>query len=759
MTRRRANGLSCRQDERAGPPPRRRPAARRRAACPALLALTLLGLPAAAHGASQRLDPERTVGPEACAKCHDREYRVWQETAHARIFASLHQRPRAQEIARKLDIHLVRHDSLCLNCHYTPRLLSGKVTARAGVSCESCHGPARDWLTVHNTFEGRQVQRRAETPDQRRRRQDRNAEAGMRAGGRLYDLVSRCYSCHLVPEERLVDAGGHNPGGSFDLAERFDRIRHNFVTGGRTANAPLTAERRRQLYVLGLALELEHALRGLAEARAAGGYADSRVRRVEAVKKRIRKVQKAVAVPQLAAALAAADGLRLEAGNAAEVGHAVARVAAAARGFAEQENGSRLAALDALWAAAAEPAAGGAGADGVLGEELAAGGGEGETGALPGGEAPAGETTAGGGVAGAPAGRPGSGAVRTGGTGGTGGAAPARAVGAGAGPQGALRKALRAPLGNARVVGQGQCDSCHVRENGWWYKDRHAKSADPFLRALPRARQIARVYYGRSVDAALATGQVVCMDCHATVPTGQRAQEVEAGVSCESCHGPAGGYREQHDEKRSRGERLALGIVDLENLDRRAEVCASCHYVNDERLLASGHSAGESFDVAARMQKIVHWSGGAPEAGRMRAAYQKAMAARGPLPRVQVVRAPAAPALPPASPAAGSGAGGGPRRGPFAPAGASAPAGTRGPGRAPALGAGQAGRPARVPLPRPQVAAGRPGAAAPAAHPAALPAALPPLPAGLARRPLAEVLAAVQQRLDALYRALEGEPR
>jgi hypothetical protein len=71
-----------------------------------LLSLLALGagIPASA---APRLDPQRTVGPEACAKCHDREFEVWKGTAHAKLYASdkpLHQRPRAQQIAKSLGI-------------------------------------------------------------------------------------------------------------------------------------------------------------------------------------------------------------------------------------------------------------------------------------------------------------------------------------------------------------------------------------------------------------------------------------------------------------------------------------------------------------------------------------------------------------------------------------------------------------------------------------------------------------------------------
>ncbi|HXO19021.1 MAG TPA: multiheme c-type cytochrome, partial [Thermoanaerobaculia bacterium] len=115
----------------------------------ALALAALLGgaLAAPAAAASTAMDATQTVGPETCARCHDREYEVWQGTKHAKLFTTepLHLRPRAQEIGKKLGVRLIKSDSLCLNCHFTPKVLSGRVIARAGVSCESCHGAAQGW--------------------------------------------------------------------------------------------------------------------------------------------------------------------------------------------------------------------------------------------------------------------------------------------------------------------------------------------------------------------------------------------------------------------------------------------------------------------------------------------------------------------------------------------------------------------------------------------------------------------------------------
>ncbi|NJL28713.1 MAG: hypothetical protein HC897_12890, partial [Thermoanaerobaculia bacterium] len=181
-----------------------------------------------------------------------------------KIFASpepLHERPRAQEIAAKMGFALIKHDSRCLDCHYTPKLAGARVTARAGVACESCHGAAQSWINVHNNFEGRQVERASETAATRREREKRNVAAGMFSSANLADLVARCYACHVVADEQLVAVGGHGAGGGFELLERLEKVRHNFVRGERVENARFPPEEKRRLLVLGTVLELEAVLR------------------------------------------------------------------------------------------------------------------------------------------------------------------------------------------------------------------------------------------------------------------------------------------------------------------------------------------------------------------------------------------------------------------------------------------------------------------------------------------------------------------
>jgi hypothetical protein len=73
------------------------------------------------------------VGAENCRRCHEKEYRVWKMTRHARAFETLTQ-ARSQ----------VYPD--CFSCHTTGLTLSQPAGPLKGVQCEACHGPGKEHI-------------------------------------------------------------------------------------------------------------------------------------------------------------------------------------------------------------------------------------------------------------------------------------------------------------------------------------------------------------------------------------------------------------------------------------------------------------------------------------------------------------------------------------------------------------------------------------------------------------------------------------
>src|SRR4029079_13144230 len=106
-----------------------------------------------------------------------------------------------------------------------------------------------------------------ETAEHREKRIADSVAKGMNNPHNIYLIARQCYDCHTVPNEKLVNAGGHQAGSNdFELVSWSQgMVRHNFLRGG-AANATLTAEELRVMYVVGVMTDLEYSLRAVATA-------------------------------------------------------------------------------------------------------------------------------------------------------------------------------------------------------------------------------------------------------------------------------------------------------------------------------------------------------------------------------------------------------------------------------------------------------------------------------------------------------------
>jgi hypothetical protein len=93
-----------------------------------LLVVILLsaGLLRARPGECGRLQ-NKNVGVHRCQSCHQKETRIWKQSAHAKAFEHLSPKD--------------RRNPACLKCHTT-----GTALHLQGVQCESCHGGGRDYV-------------------------------------------------------------------------------------------------------------------------------------------------------------------------------------------------------------------------------------------------------------------------------------------------------------------------------------------------------------------------------------------------------------------------------------------------------------------------------------------------------------------------------------------------------------------------------------------------------------------------------------
>lgn len=324
----------------------------------ALVAGLLVGGGSAVAEVVLRLDPAKIMGADKCGECHKPSVEAWRETRHFKTFQQIHRTDEAKAIAKKMGIKSIKsRKSACAGCHFT--FVAAKRRPISGITCESCHGAAKGWMDVHNDYGGKKVKRETETAEHRRQRVARSVAAGMikpvrtyeTAGAKsyagLYDIAANCYSCHTVPNEELVNNGGHPAGSPFDLvAWTQGEVRHNIFYS--EANGEATANARRVMYVVGKALDLEFALRGVAKATKKAKYAVSMARRAAAARKALQKIAAAVSAPELTRMIALAKKAKLRLNNGPALTKAADGMAALTKTFARNHDGSAFGAVDSM---------------------------------------------------------------------------------------------------------------------------------------------------------------------------------------------------------------------------------------------------------------------------------------------------------------------------------------------------------------------------------------------------------------------------
>jgi cytochrome c554/c'-like protein len=307
--------------------------------------LLIFGL--AAHGTAAS-DAAKIVGPNACAECHKQETEAWKETHHFKTFREMPRRKEANEIAEKMGVQRIRSESLCLTCHYTVQDKENKKQPIAGISCESCHSPGEDWIKVHSQFSGKTE--KTETKAEAEARLKLADSKGMIRPSALYRLAKNCYSCHVVPQEDLVNKGGHAAGSAFELVSWSQgEVRHSTWHSKGKQNVPASAARKRMLYVVGLGVELETGLRAVSRATARRRYAFEMAKRVDRARKQLAAAAKAVPnVPEIAKIVEYAYSAGLKLNNERFLTAAADGISKLLVSITEKYDGSTMGGLDSL---------------------------------------------------------------------------------------------------------------------------------------------------------------------------------------------------------------------------------------------------------------------------------------------------------------------------------------------------------------------------------------------------------------------------
>lgn len=294
-------------------------------------------------------DPGKIEGPEACAECHRDEAAVWKGTQHFSTFRDMPRSEDAEKISKKMRIKRIKSESLCLNCHFTNQKKGSVTEPIAGISCELCHSAGKAWIKLHAEFSGKK-KKNLESPQEAVLRWKTSEELGMIRPRQLYTLAKNCYGCHVVPQEKLVNVGGHTAGSKFELVSWSQgEIRHNLWYSKGTENKKASRNRKRMMYIVGMVVEFETAIRAVGKATQKKTYAIKMAKRAAAARKKLAAIVKALpGVPELANILALANSAGLKLNNNAALSKAGDRIAVEAVSLVTKYDGSKFATVDPM---------------------------------------------------------------------------------------------------------------------------------------------------------------------------------------------------------------------------------------------------------------------------------------------------------------------------------------------------------------------------------------------------------------------------
>ncbi len=241
-----------------------------------------------AHATPNNWSYQKVQGYKFCAKCHENQVEIWKKTKHFKGYKKLTKHKNAKKIAISMGVNpkKIKKSTICASCHFTLGHKKSRPSPISGVSCESCHGPSKDWLGIHNDFGGKEVKKRKfESPVHRAERHQKQTSLGMIFPENIYRVAKNCYRCHLVTNEKLLNVTIHSVPDSFDLAQR---------TQGKLRHGPKASiSQIRKMKILGYAVELELSLAELAKTKASR-YADAMINRAATALANLDALQKTV---------------------------------------------------------------------------------------------------------------------------------------------------------------------------------------------------------------------------------------------------------------------------------------------------------------------------------------------------------------------------------------------------------------------------------------------------------------------------------
>jgi len=301
----------------------------------------VLAISASAANAQTNWDRSKVMGPDKCGECHKTSVEVWKGTHHYNTFTDMPRSKEARKIAGAMGIKRIKAESLCLDCHFTT-VADDPV---AGISCESCHSPGKDWMKLHSSYSGKKKE--TESKSEAATRWAKSVKAGMLRPSNIYAIAKNCYNCHVVPQEALVNKGGHAAGSAFELVSWSQgEVRHNVWWNDGKGNREDDQNRLRMLFIIGQAVELETSLRAVGEATVKDKYAVAMAQRAQASAQRFAAIAGKVSTPETQAIVAALGGVKLSLNQKASLNAAADKVGKQAQAMSDKYDGSAFGALD-----------------------------------------------------------------------------------------------------------------------------------------------------------------------------------------------------------------------------------------------------------------------------------------------------------------------------------------------------------------------------------------------------------------------------
>ena len=156
------------------------------------------------------------AGTKSCSMCHKKaetgdQAGVWKASPHAKAFETL-ATPEAKAAGAKAGVDDPQKSGKCLKCHstaynWTETVQTDTIPVEDGVSCESCHGPGKNYK-AKAVMENR----------------DEAVKNGM-----VYPATKSCQLCHNEQSpnwkaDRYTTKDGKKVG--FDPEQAFEKIKH-----------------------------------------------------------------------------------------------------------------------------------------------------------------------------------------------------------------------------------------------------------------------------------------------------------------------------------------------------------------------------------------------------------------------------------------------------------------------------------------------------------------------------------------------------